>query len=206
MDLNRQALLTMTIAVLAPAAVWHGVHPGALARTIGRQAVLPGTRPTAAGSGWASVWAGLLVVLELAVLAAVVGSLFSETSRVAGALLGLAGAGFCGYVALLLGRDYRGDCGCSPVAASVTGLSLVPGAALLVAGVVLAADHPFDDVALADGSGGLESVLALAAAALIGALVSLLPASALVGDPATLRPAAPVTPAPSAMPTSGGGR
>jgi hypothetical protein len=207
MDLNRQALLTMTIAVLAPAAVWHGVHPGALARTIGRQAVLPGTRPTAAaGSRWARVWAGLLVVLELAVLVAVVASLFSETSRVAGALLGLAGAGFCGYVVLLLGRDYRGDCGCSPVAASVTGLSLVPGAALLVAGVVLAADHPFDDVALADGSGGLETVLALAAAALIGALVSLLPASALVGDPATLRPAAPVTPAPSAMPTSGRGR
>lgn len=203
MDLNRQALLTMTIAVLAPAAVWHGVHPGALARTIGRQAVLPGTRPTAAGSRWAPVWAGLLVVLELAVLAAVVVSLFSETSRVAGALLGLAGAGFCGYVALLLGRDYRGDCGCSPVAASVTGLSLVPGAALLVAGVVLAADHPFDDVALADGSGGLETVLALAAAALIGGLVSLLPASALVGDPATLRPAGPAAPV---APTSGGGR
>jgi hypothetical protein len=196
MDLNRQALLAMTVAVLGPAAVWHGAHPGALARTIGRQAVLPGTRRTrragngsANRTGWAAAWAGSVVVLELAVLAAAVLSLFSDTSRVAGVLLGVAGAAFVGYVALLLARDYRGDCGCSPVAASVTGLSLVPGAALLAAGVVLAADHAFDDVALADGSGGLETVLALAVAVLIGGLVSLLPASALVGDPATLRPA-----------------
>ena len=211
MDLNRQALLTMTIAVLGPAAVWHGAHPGALARTIGRQAVLPGTRPRSRprsrgqsnnfggenGSGWAFAWAGLVVVLELTVLAAVAVSLLSETTRVAGVLLAVAGAAFLGYVALLLARDYRGDCGCSPVAASVTGLSLVPGAALLAAGVVLAVDHPFDDVALADGPGGLETVLALAAAVLIGGLVSLLPASALVGDPVTLR---------STTPTSAGGR
>lgn len=201
MDLNRQALLTMAIAVLGPAAVWHGVHPGALARTIGRQAVLPGTRNTQPSRG-SRVWAGLVVVLELGVLAAVAVSLFTETTRVAGVLLAGAGAAFLGYVALLLRRDYRGDCGCSPVAASVTGLSLVPGAALLAAGAVLAADHPFDDVALADGAGGLETVLALAAALLVGGLVSLLPASALVGDPATLRP---VTLRP-ATPTSGGGR
>jgi hypothetical protein len=196
MDLNRQALLTMTVAVLAPAAVWHGAHPGALARTIGRQAVLPGTRGTGGARSrrtWSAAWAGSVVVLELAVLAAAVVSLFSETTRVAGALLGVAGAAFVGYVALLLARDYRGDCGCSPVAASVTGLSLVPGAALLAAGVVLAVDHRFDDVALADGSGGLETVLALGAAILIGGLVSLLPASALVGDPATLRPSATST-------------
>jgi methylamine utilization protein MauE len=192
MDLNRQALLTMTVAVLGPAAVWHGAHPGALARAIGRQAVLPGTRGTGQARSrraWASAWAGSVVVLELAVLAAAVVSLFTSTTRVAGAMLGLAGAAFVGYVALLLTRDYRGDCGCSPVAAAVTGLSLVPGAALLAAGVVLAVDHPFDDVALADGSGGLETALALAAAVLIGGLVSLLPASALVGDPVTLRPA-----------------
>lgn len=189
MDLNRQALLTMTVAVLGPAAVWHGAHPGALARTIGRQAVLPGARSRGNGSGWASVWAGLVIVLELAVLAAAVVSLFSETTRIAGVLLGVAGAAFVGYVALLLSRDYRGDCGCSPVAASVTGLSLVPGAALLAAGVVLALDHSFDGSAFADGSGRLETVLAFAAAVLIGGLVSLLPASALVGDPVTLRPA-----------------
>jgi hypothetical protein len=201
MDLNRQALLTMTVAVLGPAAVWHGAHPGALARTIGRQAVLPGTRSRPRkrgqnnkfggenGSGWASVWAGSVLVLELAVLAAAVVSLFGETTRVAGVLLAVAGAAFVAYVALLLARDYRGDCGCSPVAASVTGLSLVPGAALLAAGVVLAVDHSFDDVALSDGSGGLETVMALAAAVLIGGLVSLLPASAVVGNPVTLRPA-----------------
>jgi hypothetical protein len=185
-DLNRQALLVMTVAVLGPAAVWHGVHPGELARTIGRQGVLPGTRGRRSR---ASAWAGFVVVLELAVLVAAVMSLFSSTTRVAGALLAAAGAAFVGYVVLLLRRDYSGDCGCSPVAASVTGLSLVPGAALLAAGVVLAVDHSFDDVALADGSGGLETVLALAAAVLIGGLVSLLPASALVGNPVTLRPA-----------------
>jgi hypothetical protein len=204
MDLNRQALLAMTVAVLGPAAVWHGAHPTALARTIGQQAVLPGTRRTRGsrrsrnGSRRAAAaWAGSVVVLELAVLAAAVVSLFSETTRVAGVLLGVAGAAFVGYVALLLARDYRGDCGCSPVAASVTGLSLVPGAALLAAGVVLAIDHSFDDAALADGSGGLETVLALAAAVLVGGLVSLLPASALVGDPVTLRPTTTPTPAPT---------
>jgi hypothetical protein len=190
MDLNRQALLAMTVALLGPAAVWHGVHPGALARTIWGQAVLPGTRSGRSRRAWASVWAGSVVVLELAVLAAAVVSLFAGTTRVAGALLAVAGAAFVAYVALLLARDYRGDCGCSPVAASVTGLSLAPGAALLAAGVVLAIDHSFDDVALADGSGGLETVLALAAAVLIGGLVSLLPASAVVGNPVTLRPAA----------------
>jgi hypothetical protein len=189
MDLNRQALLAMAVAVLGPAAVWHGAHPGALARTIGRQGLLPGARPGGKRLGWASVWAGLVMVLELAVLAAAVVSLFSETTRIAGVLLGAAGAAFVGYVALLLSRDYRDDCGCSPVAAPVTGLSLVPGAALLAAGVVLALDHSFEGSAFADGSGSLETVLAFAAAVLIGGLVSLLPASALVGDPVTLRPA-----------------
>lgn len=180
MDLNRQALLIMTITVLGPAAVWHAWHPGRLAQTIARQAVLPGP---------AAVWAGVAVVLELGVLTACVAGLFSSTGRPAGALLAVAGAAFAAYVTLLLRRDYRGDCGCAPVAASVTRLSLAPGGALLAAGLVLVADPSLGDVALAETSGGLETTLALCAAGLVGALVSLLPASAVVGDPLRLQPA-----------------
>lgn len=185
MDLNRQALLTLTVAVLAPAAVAHGLRPVALARTIRQQAVLPG----AGGSSRASTaYAALVVALELAVVGSCLFSLFSSTTRVPGVLLAGSGACFVAYVTLLLARGYRGDCGCSPVAASVTGLSLVPGAALLVAGALLVADRPFDDVAFADGSGVVETALALAASALLGGLLPLVPASALVGDPLSLSP------------------
>jgi hypothetical protein len=194
MDLNRQALLIMTITVLCPAAIWHGRHPARLARTIAGQAVLPGTRaPAAAGvgadrrpAGAAVAWATVVVVLELGALVVCVASLFWSTGRPAGVLLAAAGVAFVAYVALLLRRGYRGDCGCAPVSASVTGLSLVPGSMLLVAGLVLAADPSLDDVALAHGSGGLDTAMALAAASLLGALVSLLPASALIGDPRSL--------------------
>jgi hypothetical protein len=199
MDLNRQALLTMALTVLGPAVVWHGRHPFRLAGTVAGQAVLPGTRAPAAGAGAdgrpagaAVAWATAVVVLELGALVVCVASLFSSTGRPAGVLLAVAGVAFVAYVALLLRRGYRGDCGCAPVAASVTGLSLVPGSVLLVAGLVLAADPSLDDVAFAHGSGGLDTALALAAAGLLGALVSLLPASALIGDPRTLEPDARV--------------
>jgi hypothetical protein len=211
MDVNRQALLVMTITVLGPAAAWHGVHPVRLAQTIERQAVLPGTRAVSAraraGRPGASVaWAVLVAALELAVLAAAAVSLFSSTSRLAGALLALAGAAFVAYVALLLSRDYRGDCGCSPVAASVSWLSVVPGAVLLAAGVLLAVDRSFDDVALADGSGAVQTAVALVASGLVGALLSLLPASALVGDPRSLRPDRPPrVPGASTLAASAGG-
>jgi hypothetical protein len=199
MDLNRQALLIMAITVLGPAVVWHGRHPFRLAGTIAGQAVLPGTGSPAAAragadrrpAGAAVAWATAVVVLELGALVVCVASLFSSTGRPAGVLLAVSGVAFVAYVALLLRRGYRGDCGCAPVAASVTGISLVPGSVLLVAGLVLAADPSLDDVALAHGSGGLDTALALAAAGLLGALVSLLPASALIGDPRRLEPDAP---------------
>lgn len=192
MDLNRQALLVIAITVLGPAAVWHGLHPTRLAQTIAGQAVLPGTRRP---GGAAIAWAGLVVAFELAALAVSVAGLFSSTGRPAGVLLTVAGAAFVAYVALLLRRDYQGDCGCAPVAAAVSGLSVVPGGSLLAAGLVLAADPSLGDVALARGSGGLDTALALAAAGLLGALVSLLPASSLVGDPRTLEPDVRTAPA-----------
>jgi hypothetical protein len=187
MDLNRQALLVIAITVLGPAAVWHGLHPSRLASTIAGQAVLPGARRLGRG---ALAWAGLVVVFELAALAVSVASLFSSSGRLAGALLAAAGAAFVAYVVLLLRRDYRGDCGCTPVAAAVTGLSVVPGGVLLAAGLVLAADPSLGDTALARTSGGVDTAVALAAAGVLGALVSLLPASALVGDARRLQPAA----------------
>lgn len=198
MDLNRQALLTTAVAVLGPAAVWHGLRPGQLAATIRAHAVLPGTRPadrsrargTATRRDAATVYAGALVAVELAVVATALATLGAESTRLAGVALALTGAGFVGYVVLLLGRDYQGDCGCSPVAAAVSKLSLVPGAVLVGLGALLAADRAFDDTAFARSDGALQTGLALAAAALLGALLSLLPGSALVGDPNRLAPAA----------------
>lgn len=201
MDLNRQALLTTAVAVLGPAAVWHGLRPGQLAATIRAHAVLPGTRPAdrsraraRRGTGTrrdaATVYAGALVAVELAVVATALVTLGAESTRLAGVALALTGAGFVGYVVLLLGRDYQGDCGCSPVAAAVSKLSLVPGAVLVGVGALLAADRAFDGTAFARGDGALQTGLALAAAALLGALLSLLPGSALVGDPNRLAPAA----------------
>jgi hypothetical protein len=192
MDLNRQALLTTAVAVLGPAAVWHAVRPRQLAATIRAHRVLPGTGDPAGANPAAraaTAYAAALVVVELAVTALALATLATDSTRAAGVALALTGAGFVAYVALLLRRDVRGDCGCSPVAASVSRLSLVPGVVLVAAGAVLAADRPFDGSAFADTGGGFETTLALAAAALTGALLSLLPGSALVGDPHRLAPA-----------------
>jgi hypothetical protein len=185
MDLNRQALLALAIAVLGPAAAAHAARPRALAAAIREHGVLPGAR----ARSWApAAYAALVAAGELAAVGVAVASAFASTTRVAGVLLAGAGASFVAYVARLLARGYRGDCGCSPVAATVTRLSLVPGAALLAAGAVLVADRPLGEAALARGSGPLETGMALGAAALVGALLSLLPASALVGDPLSLGP------------------
>ena len=182
MDLNRQALLVAVAAVLAPAAVGHAVRLGALATTIRGQGVLPGARSRSTATGWAAA----VVALELAVVAAVALSWAAGTTRVVGVLAAATGLGFVAYVATLRRRGYDGDCGCSPVASAVTGLSFVPGAFLAATGALLAADRGWD-TAFARASGTLEEALALGAAGLLGALLLLLPASALAGDPSTLR-------------------
>jgi hypothetical protein len=128
-----------------------------------------------------------LALAELAVAAVAAVSLTTDGTRLAGLLLAAPGLGFVAYVSRLLADDYAGDCGCTPLAATVTRLSLVPGAALLVVGSVLATDVAFDDVAFARTSGALQTSLAVGTAAVLGALVALLPASALTGDPLLLR-------------------
>jgi hypothetical protein len=181
-DLNRQALLVAAAAVLAPAAVGHAVRLGALATTIRGQGMLPGARSRRGATGWA---AGV-VALEVAVAASLVTAWATDTTRVAGLLVAGTGLAFVAYLVALRRRGYDGDCGCSPVASAVTGLSFVPGAFLVLAGAVLALDRS-SDVAFADASGTLEPALALGAAGILGALLLLLPASALAGDPTTLR-------------------
>jgi methylamine utilization protein MauE len=185
MDLNRQVLLVTALAVLAPAAAGHALRPGALAGTIRTQGVLPGVR-TAPRT--AAAYAAGLVVAELAVAALAAVSLAGDGTRLAGVALVVSGLGFVAYVARLLARDYAGDCGCTPLTATVTRLSLLPGAALAAAGLALAPDAAFDDVAFADTSGALQTSLALVAAGLLGALVAVLPATALSGDPLVLVP------------------
>lgn len=186
MDLNRQVLLVTALALMAPAALGHALRPGALARTIRTQATLPGART----AGWAApAYAAALVVAELGVTALAAVSLAGDSTRLAGVALVVAGVGFVAYVARLLARHYDGDCGCTPLAATVTRLSLVPGAALVIVGLALAL-APGDgwrDVAFADTSGALQTNLALVTAGVLGALVAVLPATALTGDPFVLR-------------------
>ena len=184
MDLNRQALLVMALAVLGPAAAAHAAAPGRLTSTIHHHRVLPGTSSGRRGS---SAYAGLLIVVEMAVVGVGgVALLGGAGTRLAGVLLAASGLAFLAYVATLLIRGYQGDCGCSPLTASITGLSLLPGASLVLAGALLAPDRAYDDVAFAASGGAVETGLALVTAGLLGALVSLLPASALVGDPQLL--------------------
>lgn len=181
-------LLVTGLAVLAPAAVGHAVRPGALAATIRTQATLPLVR----SRSWAApAYAAALALAELAIVAAAAVSLTADgdTARIAGLALVAAGLGFVAYVARLLARDYAGDCGCTPLATTVTRLSLVPGAALAAVGLVLAlapADG-LDDVAFAQTSGPWQTGLALAVGGVLGGLVALLPATALTGDPLMLR-------------------
>jgi len=188
LDLNRQVLLVVGLAVLAPAAVGHAVRPGALARTIRTQGTLPLVRSTS----WAApAYAAALALAELAIGVAAAFSLTADgdTARVAGIALVAAGLGFVAYVARLLAREYAGDCGCTPLAATVTRLSLVPGAALTAVGLALALapGDGLDDVAFARTSGPWQTALALAVGGVLGGLVALLPATALTGDPLVLR-------------------
>ncbi|HKH07225.1 MAG TPA: MauE/DoxX family redox-associated membrane protein [Acidimicrobiales bacterium] len=184
MDLNRAAVLVAVAAVLAPAAAGHAVRLGALATAIRGQGVLPVARSRSAATGWAAA----VVALELVVVASVPLAWAAGTTRLAGLLAAATGLAFVAYVATLRRRGYAGDCGCSPVASAVTGLSFVPGAFLVAGGAVLALDRS-SEVAFAQASGTLEPALALGASALLGALVLLLPASALAGDPTGFRQA-----------------
>jgi methylamine utilization protein MauE len=183
-DLNRQVLLVAALTILTPAVVGHAVRPRHLARTIRGQGALPGSRTTP----WvASAYSAGLILAELGVAAVAAVSLAGDTTRPAGALISVAGLGFVAYVGHLLAHGYDGDCGCTPLTATVTRLSLVPGAALLVIGLALVPDAAFDDAAFARTSGALQTSLAVGAAVVLGALVALLPATALTGDPLVLR-------------------
>lgn len=184
MDLNRQALLVLLVAVLGPAACGHATDPTRLVRAVGQQGVLPAAgRPRVAAG-----YAGVLIAAELAAVAAGLVALSGHGTRLVGTALAACGLGFVGYLLALLAGRYSGDCACSPLHTSVTPLSLVPGAVLAAGGVVLALDRPLDDVGLDRTSGALQTGLALAVAGLVGVLLVLLPASALLGDPRNLSP------------------
>ena len=179
--MNEVVLAAVALGVLAPAAVAHLVRLRHLAGTIAAHGTLP--LVGSGGNQWAMRYAASLAVVEAGVSVLLLVAMWQQQFLVAGVALTVVGGGFVAYVIALRRRRFRGDCGCSPFAAAPSTWSMLPGAALAVAGVILAAGALPDDVAFAAPAATSESVAAVVVALALGFLVWMFPASVYRPEP-----------------------
>lgn len=113
-------------ALLVVAGAGHAFRLGAFVETLRRHAIV--ARPLAAPA--AACVAMVETVFGAGLLAAVLAGNQAGAMRLFGAC-GLLAACYVGYVVMLLNRKAGGSCGCLPVAAPLTEMSLLPAAGIL---------------------------------------------------------------------------
>ena len=179
--MNEVVLAAVALGVLAPAAVTHVLRPRHLADTIAAHGTLPLVGPRR--NQWPMRYAASLAVVESGVSVLLLVAMSQQQFLVAGLALAAVGAGFVAYLVALRHRRFAGDCGCSAFASATTVWSMLPGAALALAGVILAAGALPDDVAFATPAATSESVAAVVVAGALGFLVWMFPASVYRPEP-----------------------